>query len=210
TAVAEPQRRSVPVETSTSNSLVSQCDGIGTYDWSYQLEEEPNNFALMAFTSSLSNLSFDNEAMFDCDNYYSSESESDSWPPSNLYDRFVPSGGYHAVPSLITGTFMPPKPDLVSKDVPSFAQSPKLVKSPRHSGQLCQAPIPVAPSYAPVNNSKFPLHKVSAVAPPKSQSVLTTTDRTVIAVKPNFSKTRPNHASNAVSKSKSPLRRHLP
>nr|GFD01194.1 hypothetical protein [Tanacetum cinerariifolium] len=26
TAVAEPQRRSVPVETSTSNALVSQCD----------------------------------------------------------------------------------------------------------------------------------------------------------------------------------------
>nr|GFB84162.1 ribonuclease H-like domain-containing protein [Tanacetum cinerariifolium] len=27
TAVADPQRRSVPVETSTSNALVSQCDG---------------------------------------------------------------------------------------------------------------------------------------------------------------------------------------
>nr|GFC31366.1 hypothetical protein [Tanacetum cinerariifolium] len=32
----------------------------------------------------------------------------------------------------------------VSKDVPSFAQSSELVKSPRHSGQLFQAPIPVA------------------------------------------------------------------
>nr|GFD37603.1 hypothetical protein [Tanacetum cinerariifolium] len=31
TVVAEPQRRNVPVETSTSNALVSQCDGIGTY-----------------------------------------------------------------------------------------------------------------------------------------------------------------------------------
>nr|GEW54387.1 putative ribonuclease H-like domain-containing protein [Tanacetum cinerariifolium] len=29
----EPQRRTVPVETSTSNALVSQCDGIGSYDW---------------------------------------------------------------------------------------------------------------------------------------------------------------------------------
>nr|GFC65335.1 phytoalexin-deficient 4-2 protein [Tanacetum cinerariifolium] len=29
TTVAEPQRRSVPVETSTSNALVSQCDGTG-------------------------------------------------------------------------------------------------------------------------------------------------------------------------------------
>nr|GFD42804.1 ribonuclease H-like domain-containing protein [Tanacetum cinerariifolium] len=35
TAVAEPQRRSVPVEISTSNVLVSQCDGTGSYDWSY-------------------------------------------------------------------------------------------------------------------------------------------------------------------------------
>nr|GEX85989.1 ribonuclease H-like domain-containing protein [Tanacetum cinerariifolium] len=135
------------------------------------------------------------KAMFDCDNYYSSESDYDSWPPSNLYDRFVPSGGYHAVPPPVTGTFMPPKLDLVfhtlpsnenehlafnvqisptkseqdlssrpnapitedwvsdseednmpqvSKDVPSFAQSSELVKSPRHSGPLFQAPDSVA------------------------------------------------------------------
>nr|GFB06578.1 ribonuclease H-like domain-containing protein [Tanacetum cinerariifolium] len=29
---AEPQRRTVPVETSKSNALVSQCDGTGSYD----------------------------------------------------------------------------------------------------------------------------------------------------------------------------------
>nr|GFB09041.1 ribonuclease H-like domain-containing protein [Tanacetum cinerariifolium] len=55
---AEPQRRNVLVETSTSNALVSQCDGVGSYDWSFQVEEEPTNYALMAFTS----LSSDNEA----------------------------------------------------------------------------------------------------------------------------------------------------
>nr|GEW29112.1 hypothetical protein [Tanacetum cinerariifolium] len=59
------------------------------------------------------------QAMFDCENYYSSESNCDSWPSSNLYDRFVPSGGYHAVPLLYTGTFMPPKPDLVFHTTPS-------------------------------------------------------------------------------------------
>nr|GFB72166.1 hypothetical protein [Tanacetum cinerariifolium] len=147
-------------------------------------------------------------------------------------------------------------------DVPSFAQSSELVKSPRHSGQLFQAPILVAPSvlirsnphskgsrrtqkacfvcksvdhlikdcnfharklahrtyssrdihkqYAPVNYSKFPLYKVFAAAPPKSQSVLTTADKTVSAVKPIFSMTRPKLASRAISKSNSPLRRHLP
>nr|GEY09892.1 hypothetical protein [Tanacetum cinerariifolium] len=63
TAVAESQRRSVPVETSTSNALVSQCDGTGSYDWSYQAEEEPTNFALMAFSSSFSNSSSDCEVL---------------------------------------------------------------------------------------------------------------------------------------------------
>nr|GFB28184.1 hypothetical protein [Tanacetum cinerariifolium] len=190
------------------------------------------------------------KAMFDCDNYYSSKSDCDSWPPSNLYDRFVLSGGYHAVPPL------------VSKDVHSFAQSSELVKSFRHSGQLFQAPIPVAPTvplrskphlkgsmrtkkacfvcksmdhlikdcdfharklahgpyalrdihkqYAPVNHSKSLLHKVTTAAPLQSQSVLTTAARSVSAVKPTFSMTRPKLASRAVSKSKSPLRRHFP
>nr|GFC93704.1 hypothetical protein [Tanacetum cinerariifolium] len=59
------------------------------------------------------------QAMFDCDNYYSSESDNDSWSPSNLYDMFVPSGGYHAVSPPMTGTFMPPKPNLVFHTPPS-------------------------------------------------------------------------------------------
>nr|GFA35008.1 hypothetical protein [Tanacetum cinerariifolium] len=57
--VAEPQRRTVSVETSTSNALVSQCDGVGSYDWSYQAEEEPTNFALMAFSASSSSSDID-------------------------------------------------------------------------------------------------------------------------------------------------------
>nr|GEU85023.1 hypothetical protein [Tanacetum cinerariifolium] len=169
----EPNRRSVPVETSTSNDLVSQCDGVGSYDWSFQAEEEPANYALMAFSSSSS--SSDNEvftrAMFDCDKYLSSESD-DSWSPSSLYDRFQPSDGYHVVPPPYTGTFMPPKPDLVfntahtavetdhsafnvsdSEDesetkaphiVPSFVQSTEQVKSPRPSIQHTETSIPAA------------------------------------------------------------------
>nr|GFC66939.1 hypothetical protein [Tanacetum cinerariifolium] len=59
------------------------------------------------------------KAMFDCEIYYSSESDSDSWPPSTMYDRFVPSGGYHAVPPPVAGAFMSPKPDLVFHTPPS-------------------------------------------------------------------------------------------
>nr|GFB50771.1 hypothetical protein [Tanacetum cinerariifolium] len=55
----EPQRRTVPVDTSTSNALVFQCDGTGSYDWSYQAEEEPANYDIMDFSSSSS--SFDTE-----------------------------------------------------------------------------------------------------------------------------------------------------
>nr|GFC23669.1 hypothetical protein [Tanacetum cinerariifolium] len=61
--------------------------------------------------------------------------------------------------------------------------------------------------HAQMNHSKFPLHKVSAAAPSKSKPVLPIGARTVSAVKPKFSKTRPNIASYAMSKSKSPLRR---
>nr|GFA99097.1 ribonuclease H-like domain-containing protein [Tanacetum cinerariifolium] len=56
---AEPQRRNVLVNTSTSNALVSQCDSVSSYDWSFQAEEEPTNYALTAFSSSSS--SSDNE-----------------------------------------------------------------------------------------------------------------------------------------------------
>nr|GEY79081.1 ribonuclease H-like domain-containing protein [Tanacetum cinerariifolium] len=97
---------------------------------SYQAEEEPVNFALMAFSSNSSSLSFDNkvftQAMFDCANYYSSESDSKSWPPSNLYDRFIPSCRYHVVSPPYTGTFMPPKPDLVFNTAPILVETDHL------------------------------------------------------------------------------------
>ncbi|GKC32156.1 hypothetical protein Tco_1039450 [Tanacetum coccineum] len=50
----ENTRRVVPVETTTSNALIS-CDGLGGYDWSDQAEEGLTNFALMAYSSTSSN-----------------------------------------------------------------------------------------------------------------------------------------------------------
>nr|GEY42595.1 hypothetical protein [Tanacetum cinerariifolium] len=46
------------------------------------------------------------------------ESDCESWHSSSLYDRFQPSGGYHAVPPPYIGTFMPPKHDLLSPTKP--------------------------------------------------------------------------------------------
>ncbi|GKD95500.1 hypothetical protein Tco_1379397 [Tanacetum coccineum] len=46
----ETTRRTVPVQETTLNALVSQCDGLG-YDWSDQAAEGPTNFALMAYPS---------------------------------------------------------------------------------------------------------------------------------------------------------------
>nr|GEX57286.1 hypothetical protein [Tanacetum cinerariifolium] len=52
----EAPRRTVPVEDTTSNALVSQCDGL-SYDWSDQAKDGPTNFALIACTSSSSSSS---------------------------------------------------------------------------------------------------------------------------------------------------------
>ncbi|GJZ19415.1 ribonuclease H-like domain-containing protein [Tanacetum coccineum] len=60
----EPTRRIVPVEKTTSNVLVSQCDGFG-YDWSDQAEEDPTNFALMAYSSTNSSSSTNSEVSND-------------------------------------------------------------------------------------------------------------------------------------------------
>ncbi|GJZ96987.1 hypothetical protein Tco_0669321 [Tanacetum coccineum] len=62
----EPTRRTVPVEATTSNALVSQCDGFG-YDWSDQAEEGPTNFALMAYSSIISTSSTNSEPSIQID-----------------------------------------------------------------------------------------------------------------------------------------------
>ncbi|GJT59618.1 putative ribonuclease H-like domain-containing protein [Tanacetum coccineum] len=52
----EATKKTMPVEETTLNALVSQCDGFG-YDWSDQVEEGPTNFALMAYSSTSSSSS---------------------------------------------------------------------------------------------------------------------------------------------------------
>nr|GEX81924.1 ribonuclease H-like domain-containing protein [Tanacetum cinerariifolium] len=269
TAVAEPQRRSVPIETSTSNALVSQCDGTGlesvearflVYKQNESVLEENikllntevqlRDTALVTLRQKLETTEKERDDLnMKLEKFQTSSKRLTDLLASQTSNKagFVPSGGYHDVPSP------------VPKDVLSFAQSPELVKSPRHSDLLSPPPMSVAlpvplrthsPSkssrrtkktcfvcksethlikdcdfharklaqkayasrdihkqYALINHSKFPLHKVSAAATPKSQLVLTTAARPVSAVKPKFSKIHPNIAPYVVSKSKLPLRR---
>nr|GEU83399.1 hypothetical protein [Tanacetum cinerariifolium] len=170
----ETQRRTVPVETSTSNALVSECDGVSSYDWSFQDDEEPTNYALMAFTSSSSSSSdnkvahctkacfkayatlkshydkltvdfrmsqFDilsyktglesiearlvvyqhNENVFEEDIKFFETDE--SVPTSPVHDRYKLGDGYHVVPPLYKGTFMPPTPNLVFHDAPTTSET---------------------------------------------------------------------------------------
>ncbi|GKA44658.1 ribonuclease H-like domain-containing protein [Tanacetum coccineum] len=56
----ESTRRTVPVETTNSSTLVS-CDGLGGYDWSDQAEEGPN-YALMAYSTSSSDSEVSNDS----------------------------------------------------------------------------------------------------------------------------------------------------
>nr|GEY63416.1 hypothetical protein [Tanacetum cinerariifolium] len=92
----EPQRRNVPVETSTSNALVSQCLG-------YNSQVFPR-------------------AMFDCNDYLSSGCD-ESLPSSPIYDRYQSGNGYHVVSLPYTGIFMPPKPDLVFNNAPNDVET---------------------------------------------------------------------------------------
>nr|GEV73673.1 putative ribonuclease H-like domain-containing protein [Tanacetum cinerariifolium] len=83
-----------------------------SYDWSFQAEEEPTNYALMAFSSSTS--SSKNKVPTGSD---------ESFPLSPIYDRYQSGNGYDVVPPPYTGIFMPPKPDLVFNNAPNDVET---------------------------------------------------------------------------------------
>nr|GEZ80108.1 ribonuclease H-like domain-containing protein [Tanacetum cinerariifolium] len=119
---SEPHRRTVPVETSTSNA--SQCDGVGSYDWSYQAEDEHANYDLMAF-SSLSS---------------SSNNELSSTKPTQDLSHINRS-----IAPIIEDWISDSEEEsetMAPQIIPSFVQSSEQVKSPRHSVQHAKTTIP--------------------------------------------------------------------
>nr|GEV89371.1 hypothetical protein [Tanacetum cinerariifolium] len=331
---AEPQRRTVPVETSTSNAFVSQCDGTGSYDWSYQAEDEPVYFALMAFSSNSSSSSSNDEvssclkacskaysqlqsqydkltddfrkSQFDVISYQTglesvearllvykqnksvfeenikmlnievqlrdtalvtlkqkleaSEKERDDLKLK--LEKFLPKLCLivktiillkvimtigHLVISMIDLVFHTAPSDATEhlafnvqpiettfQDAPSVSASHKsnssgkrrnrktcfVCKSVDHLIKDCdfyatKMAKPTQRNYANRGYYKQyapkPLqHSITTTVLPQSQSVLTTADRTLSTALPNLPMTRPRHAYRVVTKSKPPIRRHLP
>nr|GFA87008.1 hypothetical protein [Tanacetum cinerariifolium] len=93
----ESIRRNVPVETPASTALVS-CDCLGGYDWSDQAEDDPTNFALIAYYSTSSN--------------------------SKIVDKCKTGLGCNVVPPPYTRNFMPPKPDLSFSSLKEIVNEP--------------------------------------------------------------------------------------
>nr|GEW17194.1 putative ribonuclease H-like domain-containing protein [Tanacetum cinerariifolium] len=103
------RRRTVPVEGTTSNDLVTQCDGLGYY-WSDQAEDEPTNFALMAYTSLSSSSSSNLDTVVStCFKARLKSYETLKEHYDNLTKDFNKS-------QFNLGNYIPPKPDLVFAD----------------------------------------------------------------------------------------------
>nr|GEV22198.1 uncharacterized mitochondrial protein AtMg00810-like [Tanacetum cinerariifolium] len=142
---AEPQRRNIPVETSTSNALVLQCDGVGSYGWSFQAAEEPTNYALMAFTSSSS--SSNNETVHTAFNV-----ELNPTKPNNDL-----SHTHRPLAPIIEDWVSNSKDDSeaeIPQNAPSFVQPNKQVKTPRPSVKPIETFIPTANHQIAILNPK--------------------------------------------------------
>nr|GEV97375.1 ribonuclease H-like domain-containing protein [Tanacetum cinerariifolium] len=111
-------RKVVPVETPANALVVTNRMG---YDWSYQAEEGPTDFALMAFSSSdKTSLGYDSQFnerdLTNKSDVFKSASDSsvnESEEVNNqANDRYKAGEWYHVVPLPYTGNFMPLRPDL--------------------------------------------------------------------------------------------------
>nr|GEU52867.1 hypothetical protein [Tanacetum cinerariifolium] len=223
---AEPQRRNVPLGTSTSNALVSQCDGLG--------------YNTQVFTRSI----------FDCDDYLTSGGD-EGLPPSPIYGRYQSGDGYHVVPPPYTRTFMPPKPDLVFHNAPNDVEtvhtafnidlSPTKLDNDLSYTHRPSAPIikdwvsdledesetkipqnkmaqPTARNHSQRGNHiqyarmTFPIpqrHMVPTAVLTQSKLVPITAVRSVNTTVPKTSVTRPKQAKTVITKPNSPPRRHI-
>nr|GEU76542.1 uncharacterized mitochondrial protein AtMg00810-like [Tanacetum cinerariifolium] len=185
---AEPQRRTVPVETSTSNVLVSQCDSVESYDWSYQAEEKPANYALMAFSSSSS--SSDNEHV---ETSILAATPKPASPKSASSGKRKNRKAYFVCKSL----------DYLIKDCDYHAKkmAQTITRNHAHRGNHKQ--------YASLTHTNLHKHMVPTAVLTQSKPVSITDVRPVSAALPQIKVTRPRHVKPIITKANSPIRRHI-
>nr|GEY04895.1 hypothetical protein [Tanacetum cinerariifolium] len=89
-----------------------------------------------------------NSTVFDYDELIHSELDV-CMPTSPVHDRYKSGEGYHAITPLYTGTFMPPKPDLVFYDAPTANETVPTVLNVEPKDAYDDKPMPTqkAPSY---------------------------------------------------------------
>nr|GEW41239.1 hypothetical protein [Tanacetum cinerariifolium] len=144
----ETQRRNVPVETSTSNALVSQCDGVESVEARLEVYQQNETVfeedikllkldvmlrdnALVELRKKFEKTEQDrDELKLKLENFQTSSKNLSKLLASQItdktglvHDRYKLGEGYHDVPPPYTGTFMPPKPDLVFHDAPTVNET---------------------------------------------------------------------------------------
>nr|GEV20691.1 mitochondrial dicarboxylate carrier [Tanacetum cinerariifolium] len=189
TGAVEPQRRTVPVETSTSNALVSQVDGTGSYDWSCQAEEEPANYALMDFSSSYSS---DNEVS---DSEDESETKASQFVPSFVQSYVQPiETSILAAPASLKSTRSRKRRNIKACFVCKSVDH--LIKDCNYHAKKMAQPIPRNyatrgnhKQYASMTHNKPQTHMVPTAVVTQSKPVFNTAVRLISAVVSKISAT---------------------
>nr|GEY83933.1 hypothetical protein [Tanacetum cinerariifolium] len=156
--------------------------------------------------------------MFDCDDYCTSKCD-ESLPPSPIYDRYQSGYRYHDVPLPYTGTFMPPKPDLV------FNNAPNDIETVHTTFNVELSPTKPAKDLSPITRPLAPIiedwvsdSEDDSEAKPSQNVPIVLTQfklvpiivvRPVTTIVPKTSVTRPRQAKTVVTKPNSPPRRHI-
>nr|GEX42348.1 ribonuclease H-like domain-containing protein [Tanacetum cinerariifolium] len=172
--------------TKLHSSPLPNVDSLKSYDWSYQAEEDPTNFALIAFSS---NSSSNNEQI-------------KTTIPAATPVLVSPKSNSISQRRNRKACFVCKSVDHLIKDydyhTKKMAQpTPRNYANRGHHKQ-----------YAPLTHSKPQKNMVPTVVLTQSP-VSNTAVRPISAVLPNLSVTRPRYAHQVVTKFKSPIRRHI-
>ncbi|GKC29682.1 ribonuclease H-like domain-containing protein [Tanacetum coccineum] len=142
----ESSRRSVPVETTTSNALVS-CDGLGLQSVEERLEFYKKNESV--YVEKINGLKCDiqvgeitigelrkkleivqkekDDIQFNVDKFENESKSLNKIIESHIIDNCNKGLGYNAVPPPLTGNFMPLKPDLSFTGLEEFTNEPIVI-----------------------------------------------------------------------------------